>query len=224
MGPPVEGRTFRSVWWGAVVGATTIGCAGALVARPVRVTVWVLVVAGILGILGSILYEFRDTDRDVSPRDLVRTCARRGVVVGVTSVSFTGYAAFLGGWSLFVVMLAVPTSPWAVRRWRRWKALAADEQPADSGETAATDSAVRHRQSASDGPATSLESLGLDELCHAWRASYGDLQRAQTRWTREQIVEMRQSYLDELERRNPTGFAAWLDAGARAASDPGRFL
>jgi hypothetical protein len=37
-------------------------------------------------------------------------------------------------------------------------------------------------------------------------------------------VEERQSYLDELERRNATGLAAWLASGARVASNPLPYL
>jgi hypothetical protein len=38
------------------------------------------------------------------------------------------------------------------------------------------------------------------------------------------IVHLRQSMLDELERRDANGFGRWLKAGARAGSDPGRYL
>ena len=63
----------------------------------------------------------------------------------------------------------------------------------------------------------------VDDLCWAWRRSFTRLQRADAvgvvRLTRE-----RQLYLDELERRYPREFRAWLSAGARAASDPSRFV
>ena len=39
-----------------------------------------------------------------------------------------------------------------------------------------------------------------------------------------QVVQRRQEYLDALERRDPHGFARWMDLGARAASDPGRYV
>ena len=66
------------------------------------------------------------------------------------------------------------------------------------------------------------------ELCRAWRASYVRL----TRWqlivgASAQAVEVaveRGWYLDELERRYPHGFSAWIAAGARAPSDPTRYL
>jgi len=41
------------------------------------------------------------------------------------------------------------------------------------------------------------------------------------RW---EIVRVRECLLDELERRDRDGFIRWLDSGARAGSDPGRYL
>ena len=38
------------------------------------------------------------------------------------------------------------------------------------------------------------------------------------------IVRMRECLLDVLERRDRDGFTRWLDTGARAGSDPGRYL
>jgi hypothetical protein len=58
----------------------------------------------------------------------------------------------------------------------------------------------------------------------AWRYSYRALERATTHQARALIAAQRQAYLDELERRDPTGVQRWLASGARAASDPTRFL
>ncbi len=38
------------------------------------------------------------------------------------------------------------------------------------------------------------------------------------------LIETRCALLDELTHRDPEGFTRWLDSGARAASDPARFL
>lgn len=65
--------------------------------------------------------------------------------------------------------------------------------------------------------------MTFDELCRAWRASYPDLRQCVDLRRQAQSVEARQSYLDELERRDPVAFALWLRSGARAASDPSNF-
>jgi hypothetical protein len=69
-----------------------------------------------------------------------------------------------------------------------------------------------------------LATLSTPELCLAWRRSYialGDLPAGPARG---ELVTLRQSLLDELERRDPAGFHRWLDAGARAGGDPSRYL
>lgn len=38
------------------------------------------------------------------------------------------------------------------------------------------------------------------------------------------IATERRAYLDELERRNPAAFDAWMTSGARAPSDPSRYF
>ncbi len=38
------------------------------------------------------------------------------------------------------------------------------------------------------------------------------------------LARTREAYLDEIEPRDPRGFARWLDSGARAGSDPAKFL
>jgi hypothetical protein len=61
-------------------------------------------------------------------------------------------------------------------------------------------------------------------LCLAWRRSYLALDRPLSLLSRSLVVKRRQELLDELESRNPAGFAAWLDSGARAAGDPRRYI
>lgn len=58
------------------------------------------------------------------------------------------------------------------------------------------------------------------DLCAAWRRSCGRLQRARSVDERLRITRLRETYLDELERRHPPAFRAWLAAGPAAAPDP----
>ncbi|HET6985798.1 MAG TPA: hypothetical protein VFI00_04245 [Kribbella sp.] len=70
------------------------------------------------------------------------------------------------------------------------------------------------------GPARELGSLDDEALCWAWRRSFRLLEAARSATDRLSVVELRQQYLDELHRRCPEGFAAWLAAGARASGNP----
>jgi hypothetical protein len=70
----------------------------------------------------------------------------------------------------------------------------------------------------------SLARWSEQELCQAWQRTYVQLLRhTDAAWT-EYLAQTRRTYLDELQRRDPTGFAAWIASGARAASDPMRYL
>ena len=69
-----------------------------------------------------------------------------------------------------------------------------------------------------------FEALSTPELCLTWRRSYLALLDVTSYPARCTIVRMRECLLDELERRDRDGFIRWLDSGARAGSDPGRYL
>jgi len=67
---------------------------------------------------------------------------------------------------------------------------------------------------------------GLDDraLCRAWRRSYVQLEGSMASSRREEVVGLRQLYLDELARRHPDEVRRWLASGARAAGNPLPFL
>jgi len=69
-----------------------------------------------------------------------------------------------------------------------------------------------------------LDALSTPQLCLAWRSSYLRLHRVTSSPATAQIVLVRQRMLDELERRDRAGFERWLSTGARAASDPSRYI
>ncbi len=66
--------------------------------------------------------------------------------------------------------------------------------------------------------------LDDDALCLAWRSSFVRLQSAGSAREFGRLVELRREILDELTRRHDAGVARWLASGARAASNPRRFL
>lgn len=66
--------------------------------------------------------------------------------------------------------------------------------------------------------------LSDTELCWGWRISYQILsESADPRW-HGQVVVVRASYLNELERRYPAQIAAWLASGPLPANGPERYL
>ena len=130
----------------------------------------------------------------------------------------TGLGTLLGPASGIVIftllLLAAPLSwPWLRRRY---------------GQPPARESWAAERPEvmpdAEQPPPPVPEALSTPELCLAWRRSYLALLDVTSSPARCKIVRLRQCLLDELERRDPDGFTRWLDTGARAGSDPGRYL
>jgi len=73
-------------------------------------------------------------------------------------------------------------------------------------------------------PVRPVADLSLDELCTSWRRSYFQLLVSRDATVRRRLVQRRQDYLDEIERRDRPGFLRWLADGARAGGDPGPYL
>lgn len=67
-------------------------------------------------------------------------------------------------------------------------------------------------------------SLPTHALGQEWLLSTSVLGSLVDVGTRQSIARRRQELLDELERRDPVGFARWLAAGPRPGSDPATYL
>jgi hypothetical protein len=77
-----------------------------------------------------------------------------------------------------------------------------------------------------DKPEMPIAHSGLSnaDLCRAWQESFDALRKSESPAVRLRIVEARQRYLDELERRDPDGLHAWLESNASPAGNPARFV
>ena len=141
----------------------------------------------------------------------------RGLVAGATTtatwVVVTGAVFLLGPASPIVLAALLLTGLPAIWLWRRFAGAA----PNATTSTPTTPAAPQP-------PRFTLDQLSTSELCRAWRRSYWALLDEPEGVGRCAIVRVRQAMLDELERRDADGFSRWLKAGARAGSDPGRYL
>jgi hypothetical protein len=82
-----------------------------------------------------------------------------------------------------------------------------------------------HGQAAT-APSQPVRSSTMDitQLCREWGESHEALRQAASNTARLRIVMARERCLNELERRDPDGFHAWLASAASAGGDPSRFL
>lgn len=126
--------------------------------------------------------------------------ALRWAVTAVAVVLTMVFSPWLG---VLVLVTLLGTSPWAVRR------LGGTRSPGH-------DRGMEHMRAA-------VRQLDLPGLCWAWRSSHDLLVRIHDTEARGRVVRLRQEYLDEMERRDSSGFQSWLEV-ARAADDPEAFL
>jgi hypothetical protein len=187
---------YRLVWSALSGLSAAVGLAAGVLLVPSDVLVALLFLAGLIGSAMGANAWSKAKDDTVAARAW-RALAVAGTVVA-TVVACAGSIVLLGPASLsFVVILGVTSPP--VMRWfgRR----------------------VGHVPGRLYNGA-----LTTPELCRRWQDSYEALRNATTAPDRLRIVEARQHYLDELERRDPSGLNAWLGGNATAAGDPSRFL
>ncbi|TWH75631.1 hypothetical protein JD78_04194 [Modestobacter roseus] len=64
----------------------------------------------------------------------------------------------------------------------------------------------------------------MPELGREWVRTSAALGQVREPRARQELVRRRQEALDELERRDPAGFARWLAEGATADSDPAVYV
>jgi hypothetical protein len=209
---------YRALWqWTCVLLGVT-GTAAALTVSPAAVAVLFVV----FGCLGSLLTMGLISEYwELRARGRLRLLAVGWLVAGTSAGAFIGYASFLGPGVLLLSGAALGGSPSAVKASRRW--LRSIRTP-----TAAQLDAVA-RAFASTSPEyvqfgrPELRDLTDEQLCRRWRASCKSSQRRPSAAQLVALVGERQTYLDELERRNAKGFAAWLVSGPQT-EDPLPYL
>lgn len=219
-----------------------------LLAAPVGVLTGWAVAAVLLGPLAATIMLTAPRPDDAAPAGAQAVAARTAAVrVGAaTAIAMMGLTVIVAGLIALLGALAVPVAAIALAAvatagWRHrqaWRAAINTQltgvEPTIRPGTAVerTNSARRDRAITLGGAGPPLgpvaavgsEALATATLCGAWQRSYWMLQDLPAGPTRVQLVAQRQAVLDELERRDPDGFARWLATDPRAGSDPGRYL
>lgn len=171
-----------------------------------------------------------------------RPALRTGLAWSLGSVAALGLYAWLGVAGLAVVVLLCVLSPTVLTALvdraghrRRSEEALTPGRPGSSAEWSAPDpdngrrltrepSVVVGRSFRGPWIEQPLNSMNDAMLCFAWRTSFVALQQPVPLAVRMRVVDRRQEFLDEFERRNARGFEAWLASGARAAGDPTKYI
>jgi hypothetical protein len=210
-------KVYAWVWrvlWAVVV---LLSVTAAWLAWPDAAAPVMFLTSGAL--IGALALYYHQDHRPPGPpsRDEAYRCFVAGVVGGTCTVALLFLAVTAAPLAWPLLALCAGTSPAALRwahravRGARRRAHAA---PVLRREDAAWWDVLKHE--------TTLLSDG--ELCAAWRASFSSLIEASDATAREQVVLVRELYLDELSARHPDAMTAWLASNPRAASGPERFL
>lgn len=214
---------YRDLWVITATATTTLGIWAALMTWPLLelLIAFTFVAVSAAGMHAAI----QVTD---APLRLGKSLAvGAGIATGV--IGAVGLALLIHGAALLVLLAAVASHPaavsWLQRHLQGVRHTPGASQPSQT-------KPAEHRQPPE--PASPLAvadvelpvDVSLDDaaLCRAWRQSYRALHRASSLLELVHIVNARRDYLDELERRNPSGLEAWLASGPHPASDPSRYI
>ncbi|WP_448611433.1 hypothetical protein [Geodermatophilus sp. URMC 60] len=184
-------------WTGAVVGAG-LAVVGGLALRPPG-----LVAVGLAALVSACLAAGVVRESRPGRQAVVDAAWRAGVATVVVLLVLSG-TAVLGGAVLTLLVAGVAagtwTVVWLVRSPRSASASAVAARPAI--------------------PLPPVSSLSTEALGREWVRTTTALSGPLDARTREAIVVRRQQTLDELERRDPDGFARWLSGVPLPGSDP----
>nr|WP_271213748.1 hypothetical protein [Rhodococcus wratislaviensis]GLK40980.1 hypothetical protein GCM10017611_78550 [Rhodococcus wratislaviensis] len=210
---------YRILWWVVTVPLGLVGFAVAIFTVHPDVLVSAAFAAAVTG--GGLTAMVADRSATATPRSSLPTAALNAATAGAILIGVVGLIALSGAAAVPLVLVLTVTAEPVARRLRRWPPLAQllSRQPSalcDPDEMTAPGSLPE--------PPPRCEELSDDALCRSWRTSFAELQNARSVTDRLRLARIRQQYLDEIERRDPQGFAAWFTTGARAGSDPSKFL
>lgn len=214
-------RTYRVLWL-ALCGLLGIVGAGVAFVWSVPAT---LVIFGCAAVASGAMTGRLFAEGGARPplRDLVRLVSTDGFLGGTAAIAVVGLVALLGAWALAVLVLVAGSSPYVLRVCRRRLRLTRSSAP-PGGDQAGGEIPIQFDTESTLTAPAEPRSMNDTDLCRAWQTSFIALQRAPSLSHQLGVIEARQNYLDELERRNPQGLTAWLASGARAAGDPSRFV
>jgi len=200
-------RAWRTVV--ALVGVLALFVAVQRFGGTAAVTLFVLAGALVAALTAAI--ERRGT------RTTTRAAVQSGVVGGAVALAAFGLVFVLGTAGVLVLLAGALSSPPVLRLLRR-------HSSSDNGyvEAPGARESDAPMHGADPDPTEALgamlatedfaapESMSDAALRLAWRRSYVALQQAGSVPAQLVVVQQRQRYLDELERRDPSGLSGWL--------------
>lgn len=230
---PARGRVTRSLLWGGLIAAGLVAAAGGIVLRASGL-IAVVIAGAVVGCLAfGVARESEGTARR-SPFELAWQAGAAtiglllvitGLVVlagGVTAALVCGLAA-IGGVTVWLLHLRRASARRAGRAARPQHAAPDDAGPVGLG--------LMHGLA---GPTTvaagsarvlpPVSALPTAELGREWLRTTALLAGRLGSGVLGSVARRRRETLDELERRDPAGFARWMAGGPAPGSDPAAYV
>ena len=219
---PIRAPLPRVLMWVVVLLCGVVAVTGGLALRGPEV-----VAVGVAGVLAGCMAAgiAREAPAGARSRSTLETAASVGAATVAILLILAGIAALAGGAVAALTVVAVLVVV-LVARMARGRGPAAQS-------TAGRAAAPRHpsldrapRPQAAE-PASLLPPvtvLTTAELGQEWTRTTAVLAGPLGAAAREALVARREETLDELERRDPVGFARWLAAGPTLSSDPAGYV
>jgi hypothetical protein len=223
-------KTYSIALIGFASLVTACGLVSAVLTMPVAASIALVAVGAAVG---ATVYVYLPRGSILCGSEPVQGRIHSAGAGAAVCLALGGLIGFMGPMALgLVVVVGIGTFPLVKRNPQSSAAspIVADTAQDTVEKAIATDAATDTTAvSAVPPPAEErrppvLTEWSTEQLCWAWRCSFVRLQRSSEACTGVSVAQQRQFYLDELERRDPRGFSAWMTGGARAASDPGRYL
>ncbi len=218
---PIRAPLPRVLMWGVGLFCGLVAVAGGLALQGPE-----LVAVGVAGVLAGCMAAgiARETPAGSRSRSTAEAAAFAGATTVGVLLLLAGIAALAGGAVAFLSVGAVLLGLLVVRA-VRVLGTAARSAP---GLTAALPNPAGARPA---GPSPELASLlppvadlPTAALGQEWLRTNAILAGRLGAAARASLVARREEALDELERRDPAGFARWLAAGPTLSSDPAGYV
>lgn len=230
-------RSYRSCWR---VAAGALALPGLVVAALAVPVVALVVIAAVAGLVAGLVARVGRRRREPGATRARAGAATAFAAGAVAALAAAGLTVLLGPSGLALWLLVLVISPqaasWCGSRLGPRLGLRpvadppAPPDPPGGARTLPSPDSHRHGDAADAADAADaielqrLRSLTDAELSLVWRKSFTAVHQVRHGAELEQVGRERGRYLDEIERRNPMGFGRWMASGARASSDPSRYL
>ena len=217
-------RIYKKKWLAAASGLAVTGIVLALFTVANGVLIAMPVLGAVAGCSVRLILDGQD--QTIAPwqsRIMTRAYVTMTLAAAATGLAITGWVAAtaLPGFAVVAVIAASapPSVAWICRKLPPGTKIQQENHSVNrSVEPEAS------TWSAHEALSEPMDHLSDDDVIFAWRLSYLVLLQATSPAELASVIDIRMHCLDEFHRRNPTGFNRWIAAGARAASDPTRYL